>query len=153
MSIRIKVYTKILDVLNVIYGYVNTALCGYHLQKNREYADEFLAGFRSRSNYARPGTEGKRKPKTDCKHLKGGNLRLHGAWTLDYNVLTHTFSDGSVTIRCGNGCGFVSRPGDENWSYALNMAQESSNKSSSSERIFDNELIRKATIAVYLDKI
>ena len=155
MSIKEKLYTKILDILNVVRGYFLTELSGYQLRKNIEYADKFLAWFRSRTRYVVPGTAGKRNPDPDCKHLKGGQLKAYGT-ARDYNMLGHTFSDGSITIRCGNGCGFKSTPRDENWKDAVYMMEESSNRPSSSERVFpgaNHGNYRSKATVVYQDKL
>ena len=89
-----------------------------------------------------------------CKHMKGGNSRQRGQQR-DPAVYMHTFTDGSTVIKCQL-CAAKWMPKDtaeflyrgnvriENWTgigwkEAVEMAGESSNKSSSSERFFKND--------------
>ena len=66
-----------------------------------------------------------------CHHRKGGHFSNHRL-LLDYNVSMHTFSDGSVRIRC-NGCGTKRYPDSPDWSEWVEMVQSSTNRPSSSE--------------------
>lgn len=83
-----------------------------------------------------------------CKHLKGGKSRTRGQQK-DPNVYSHKFTDGTVVIKC-NGCGakwfqgdtkeYLSRNGSKipnwtniGWHEACEMAEDSSNRPSSSE--------------------
>lgn len=84
----------------------------------------------------------------NCKHLKGGSSRKRGQQK-DFNLYSHTFTDGKVVIKC-NSCGakwfegdtteYLHRNGNSipNWTKigyteAVYMLEESSNKPSSSE--------------------
>jgi hypothetical protein len=79
-----------------------------------------------------------------CSHLKGvlyDGQREHkyaqSRPTLDYNVGMHQFIDGSVRIRCLNGCGWEvwKTPNTMfKWAAGLRMVKQSSNTFSSSER-------------------
>ena len=66
-----------------------------------------------------------------CDHIKGGPFRYRTHY-IDYNVSMHTFSDGSVRIRC-NGCGTKRYPDSPDWSEWVEMVQSSTNRPSSSE--------------------
>jgi len=70
-----------------------------------------------------------KKEKVPCRHLKGG-----GGPTIydDYNVMDHTFCDGSRWIKCLT-CGKKWERGDSDWKEALRMVSESTNSPSSSE--------------------
>jgi hypothetical protein len=88
-----------------------------------------------------------------CRHLKGGKGRQRGQQK-DWNVYHHVFTDRSVHIKC-NGCGARWLPGDTDeyltrngskipnwtgigWKRAQDMAEDSSNRPSSSERFAEN---------------
>lgn len=83
-------------------------------------------------------------PREECRHLKGAKASCWGVDKFggphssfackDYNVGCHTFVDGRTKIWCLNGCGFVSWNGDENWTEAKRMVEQSTNCPSSSER-------------------
>lgn len=92
----------------------------------------------------------------NCKHLKGGKTRQRGQQK-DPNVFAHTFTDGSVMIKC-NTCRakwfkedtkeFLVRNGQKienwtkiGWAEATELVEESSNKPSSSE-IFPGDRIK-----------
>lgn len=92
---------------------------------------------------------------TRCKHLKGGATRSR-AQQRDPNVFLHTFTDGTRVIKC-HGCGarwmpkdtdeYLTRNGSKipnwtkiGWNRAVEMCDDSSNKSSSSERFSTNAL-------------
>jgi hypothetical protein len=92
---------------------------------------------------------------TRCKHLKGGAARSR-AQQRDPNVYLHTFTDGTRVIKC-HGCGarwmpkdtvaYLDRNGSKmpnwtkiGWNEATEMCDDSSNKSSSSERFSTNAL-------------
>lgn len=92
---------------------------------------------------------------TKCKHLKGGAARSR-AQQRDPNVYLHTFTDGTRVIKC-HGCGarwmpkdtkeYLNRNGSKmlnwtkiGWNEAVEMCDDSSNKSSSSERFSTNAL-------------
>lgn len=66
-----------------------------------------------------------------CPHLKGGRYR--GGALKDHNVFDHTYIDGSRVIGCMT-CRKKWTPKSHDWDLALNMAEQSSNRSSSSER-------------------
>jgi hypothetical protein len=68
----------------------------------------------------------------DCDHLKGGRAR-HRFQREDFNVMLHTYIDGSKRIRCGS-CGKVVRPADAEWDAWMKMVSESTNRPSSSEQ-------------------
>jgi hypothetical protein len=85
----------------------------------------------------------------NCKHLKGGKGRTRGQQR-DPSVYPHTFTDGKIVIKCTL-CGARWLPGDTDeyltrngskipnwtgigWRRAQEMAEDSSNKASSSER-------------------
>lgn len=87
----------------------------------------------------------------NCKHLKGGKSRQRGQQK-DPAVYAHTFTDGTTVIKCQI-CGarwmpkdtkeYLNRNGSAipnwtgiGWREALELAGESSNKPSSSERFF-----------------
>lgn len=87
----------------------------------------------------------------NCKHLKGGKSRQRGQQK-DPAVYAHTFTDGTTVIKCQI-CGARWMPKDTKeylhrnsmsipnwtsigWREALELAGESSNKPSSSERFF-----------------
>ena len=67
-------------------------------------------------------------PKT-CLHLKGGRVSIG---IKDYNVLTHTFPNGKIRVRCAN-CSRVWWNTDVDWLDAVKMAKQSTNCPSSSE--------------------
>lgn len=85
----------------------------------------------------------------NCKHLKGGKGRTR-AQQRDPSVYAHTFTDGSIVIKCqlcsarwlpGDTDEYLTRNGSKipnwteiGWRRAQEMAEESSNRSSSSER-------------------
>ncbi len=85
----------------------------------------------------------------NCKHLKGGKGRTRGQQR-DPAVYPHTYTDGKIVIKCVL-CGARWLPGDTDeyltrngskipnwtnigWRRAQEMAEDSSNKASSSER-------------------
>lgn len=84
-----------------------------------------------------------------CKHLKGGKGRTRGQQR-DPAVYGHTFTDGTVVIKCqlcqarwfpGDTDEYLTRNGNKipnwtgiGWRQAQEMAEDSSNKPSSSER-------------------
>jgi hypothetical protein len=84
-----------------------------------------------------------------CKHLKGGKGRTRGQQR-DPAVYAHTFTDGNIVIKChlcqarwmpGDTDEYLTRNGSKipnwtgiGWRRAQEMAEDSSNKSSSSER-------------------
>jgi hypothetical protein len=87
----------------------------------------------------------------NCKHLKGGASRSRGQQR-DPSVYAHTFTNGDIVIKCQL-CGakwmpkdtadYLDRNGSKipnwtgiGWREALQMAQDSSNRPSSSERFF-----------------
>lgn len=86
-----------------------------------------------------------------CRHLKGGKSRQRGQQK-DPAVYAHTFTDGTTVIKCQI-CGarwmpkdtaeYLNRNGNAipnwtgiGWREAIELASESSNKPSSSERFF-----------------
>jgi hypothetical protein len=91
-----------------------------------------------------------------CRHMKGGKSRQRGQQK-DPAVYAHTFTDGTTVIKCQL-CGAKWMPKDTKdymirgkqtfpnwtnigWHEALEMAGESSNKPSSSERFFKSDVI------------
>lgn len=84
----------------------------------------------------------------NCKHLKGGHSRKRGQQK-DYNLYSHTFTDGKIVIKCnscrakwfeGDTAEYLHRNGNAipnwtkiGWTEATYMLEESSNKPSSSE--------------------
>jgi hypothetical protein len=84
-----------------------------------------------------------------CKHLKGGKGRTRGQQR-DPAVFGHTFTDGTIVIKCqlcqarwlpGDTDEYLTRNGSKipnwtgiGWRRAQEMAEDSSNKPSSSER-------------------
>jgi hypothetical protein len=89
-----------------------------------------------------------------CRHLKGGLSRQRGQQT-DPSVAAHTFIDGDMYIKCLS-CGAKWKPKDTKeffvrkgvkipnwtnigWVEALELAQQSSNRPSSSERSFGDK--------------
>ena len=76
-----------------------------------------------------------------CEHQKGGLASRWGVDTYgkkfgahkDYNVAGFRFANGKTKIWCLNNCGFVSWQGDENWSKAKSMLEQSTNTLASSE--------------------
>jgi hypothetical protein len=98
----------------------------------------------------------------NCKHLKGGKGRTRGQQR-DPAVYPHTFTDGTIVIKC-NLCGARWLPGDTDeyltrngskipnwtsigWRRAQEMAEDSSNKASSSERFSGQQISSEATSA------
>lgn len=94
-------------------------------------------------------TVAKIQTQKNCKHLKGGKGRTRGQQR-DPAVYAHTFTDGTIVIKCQL-CGARWLPGDTDeflkrngnaipnwtgigWRRAQEMAEDSSNKASSSER-------------------
>jgi len=89
-----------------------------------------------------------------CRHLKGGKGRQRNQQR-DPAVYHHTFTDGKVQIRCtlckarwlpGDTDEYLTRNGSKipnwtgiGWRHAKEMCEDSSNKSSSSERFPQNE--------------
>lgn len=87
----------------------------------------------------------------NCKHLKGGSGRTKGQQR-DPAVYGHTFTDGKVHIKCTlckakwmpkDTADYLERSGSKipnwtgiGWREALAMAEDSSNRPSSSERFF-----------------
>lgn len=156
MTIKETVYNKIADYLSVVRGYFIASLYGptwagklaraeddlrqsmkdnwTRLRENYARADRFLKKFReNRAEGWTYSAQEKPGPNPYCKHLKGGRLKT--AYK-DYNVVGHTFPDGTVKIWCLNNCGFVATPKSENWKTAMEMADQSSNKTSASEQYF-----------------
>ena len=97
-----------------------------------------------------------------CKHLKGGKGRTRGQQR-DPSVYPHTFPDGTVHIKCTL-CGARWLPGDTDeylsrngskipnwtgigWRRAQEMAEDSSNKASSSERFGGQQISAESTSA------
>jgi hypothetical protein len=94
-------------------------------------------------------TVAKIETQKNCKHLKGGKGRTRGQQR-DPAVYPHTFTDGSVVIKChlcsarwlpGDTDEYLTRNGSKipnwtgiGWRRAQEMAEDSSNKASSSER-------------------
>lgn len=93
---------------------------------------------------------------TNCKHLKGGKGRTRGQQR-DPAVYAHTFTGGDIVIKC-HLCGARWLPGDTDeflkrngsaipnwtgigWRRAQEMAEDSSNKSSSSERFGGQQIV------------
>lgn len=86
-----------------------------------------------------------------CKHLKGGSSKARGQQR-DPAVYAHTFTDGKVQIKCTlckakwmpkDTADYLERNGSKipnwtgiGWREALAMAEDSSNRPSSSERFF-----------------
>ena len=98
----------------------------------------------------------------NCKHLKGGKGRTRGQQR-DPAVYGHTFTDGSIVIKCTL-CGARWLPGDTDeyltrngskipnwteigWRRAQEMAEDSSNKASSSERFGGQQISAASTEA------
>jgi hypothetical protein len=96
-------------------------------------------------------TVAKIETQKSCRHLKGGKGRQRGQQK-DPAVYAHTFTDGSTVIKCQL-CGakwmpkdtveYIHRSGSAipnwtgiGWREALELAGESSNRPSSSERFF-----------------
>jgi hypothetical protein len=96
-------------------------------------------------------TIAKIETQANCRHLKGGKGRQRGQQK-DPAVFAHTFTDGTTVIKC-NICSARWMPKDTReylfrngsaipnwtnigWREAIEMASESSNKPSSSERFF-----------------
>ena len=91
-----------------------------------------------------------------CKHLKGGKGRTRGQQR-DPAVYFHTFTDGSRVIKCtlcsarwlpGDTDEYLSRNGSKipnwtniGWTRACEMAEDSSNKPSSSERFGGGQVV------------
>jgi hypothetical protein len=90
-----------------------------------------------------------------CKHLKGGKGRTRGQQR-DPAVYAHTFTDGTLVIKCqlcqarwlqGDTDEYLTRNGSKipnwtgiGWRRAQELAEDSSNKSSSSERFARNQI-------------
>jgi hypothetical protein len=170
--IKQKLYNKIADYLSVARGYFIASLYGpswarklaraeedlrermkdsaARLREAFAYADRFLKKFReNREEGWTYSAQEKPAHNPYCKHLKGGRLR---SITRDYNVAAHTFADGRTKIWCLNGCGFEAYPKDVNWAKAIEMAEQSSNRASTTERIFSGKP-EVVTRVVYQDKI
>lgn len=96
----------------------------------------------------------------NCKHLKGGRGRTRGQQR-DPAVYAHTFTDGTIVIKC-NLCSARWLPGDTDeyltrngskipnwtgigWRRATEMAEDSSNKASSSERFSGQHISQEST--------
>jgi len=91
-----------------------------------------------------------------CKHLKGGKGRTRGQQR-DPAVYAHTFTDGTIVIKCqlcsarwlpGDTDEYLTRNGNKipnwtgiGWRKAQEMAEDSSNKSSSSERFGGGQVV------------
>lgn len=105
-----------------------------------------------------------------CKHLKGGKSRTRGQQK-DPNVYSHQFTDRTVVIKC-NGCGarwfsgdtkeYLTRNGSKipnwtniGWNEAREMAEDSSNRASSSEvfpdKYIDNTVVGKKQRSEHLN--
>lgn len=142
MEFKEWLYLRILSGLKFVTKYFEGKLGEYYTRKNHEYADAFLEKFREGKYYwwkhqwsPNPETWARKpEPNPSCDHLKGGQHKSKYS-RRDYSVAYHTFSDGSEKIWCVKGCGFVSRPGDQNWKQAVEMFKQSSNTQTSSERI------------------
>ncbi len=81
-----------------------------------------------------------------CHHLKGSYTNF----VKDYAVVTHIFIDGKARIKCML-CGLEawSHSGEEfKFSYMLNMAQQSTNTPSSSERRRDAPIADPRVLAL-----
>lgn len=103
----------------------------------------------SRKNESENFTVAKIEMQRACKHLKGGRGRTRGQQR-DPSVYHHTFTDGTRVIKCqlcqarwlpGDTAEYLSRNGSKipnwtriGWAEAAEMCEDSSNKSSSSER-------------------
>ena len=140
MSIKEKLYLRIIGWLNILQGYINTTLHSYYQLVELKHADDFLKKFRSHKEDPNNFSMQKRpKPNPKCNHRKGnmGRRGKYGYATQypDYNVHMHNFSDGSTKIWCGYNCGFSARPGDPNWDEAVSMTKATTNTVSSSERV------------------
>jgi hypothetical protein len=71
-----------------------------------------------------------RRRQNECQHLKGGHVRSLAF--KDYAVTDHTYIDGSRLVRCMI-CRKRWAPETREWTLALEMVQQSSNRASSSE--------------------
>lgn len=171
--IKERLFSKIADYLSIARGYFIASLYGdswarklaraeedlresmktrlEFLRERYAYADRFLKKFReNRQEGWTYSAQEKRPPNPNCKHLKAERTRMAGT-PKDYNMATHTFADGRTKIWCLNNCGFESFRGDANWRKALEMAEESSNHPSASERVFYEK--PKVVNVVYQDKL
>jgi hypothetical protein len=97
----------------------------------------------------------------NCRHLKGGRSRQRGQQK-DPAVYAHTFTDGTTVIKCQlcaarwmpkDTAEFLHRNGSAipnwtgiGWREAVELAGESSNKPSSSERFFMTENTQQAPV-------
>lgn len=155
MSIKVKLYTKIVDLLNVVIGRLNVSLAEYQFKKNEAHADAFLKEFRSRDGYYPISLQERPDPNPTCTHKKGGGGSQSAKFTpyADYNIICHRFPDGSSKAWCGYNCGFVARPGDKNWAEAMKMLESSSNHASSSEIIFSGTQKGRGVIVTVQDKV
>jgi hypothetical protein len=98
----------------------------------------------------------------NCKHLKGGKGRTRGQQR-DPSVFPHTFTDGTIVIKCqlcsarwlpGDTDEYLTRNGSKipnwtgiGWRRAQEMAEDSSNKASSSERFGGQQISSASTKA------
>jgi hypothetical protein len=154
MSIREKLYLRIIGWMDSFRGYLNTYLHEYYVRKAVEYADEFLEKFRKdRPDPNNFSAQNKAPHHAGCTHLKGrgGWKQKYGSTSKDYNVHMHSFPDGKQKIWCGYGCGFVAWVGDSNWQAGLDMMKQSTNSPSSSERVLW-AIGRPGQDTVYVDK-
>lgn len=102
----------------------------------------------------------------NCKHLKGGRGRTRGQQR-DPAVYAHTFTNGDIVIKCqlcsarwlpGDTDEFLKRNGSAipnwtgiGWRRAQEMAEDSSNKSSSSERFGGQQVVATKETKVLSD--
>ncbi len=132
------------------------ALLGIMMAKEARLADKEAAlevALKARDDQRRRDSENYTVAKIEgqkaCKHLKGGKGRVRGQQK-DPAVYLHTFTKGDRVIKCTL-CGARWMPGDTDeyltrngskipnwtnigWARAVEMAEDSSNKPSASER-------------------